>query len=322
MADPLRGQRVTSNWEKVVKTKPEDQIHNDYWLTNQLSEGDGFLGLSGGDYITQPLEYALNTTVGSYSDTDTFSTTRVDVFDRCEYDWKEHIGTAVISDLERDRNSGDGQVFALLPAKLENLKNSITRDLNRMFYLDGTGNGSKDFLGLANLVSSTPTTGTKGGINVATFSFFRNQQTTGTQTTSAYDNLRASMRTSYNNCSKGINEMHPSFGVTTQTVFEGYESLLVANERFNDKNNGDGGFKNDRLKFKGMLLAFDVACPSGLMYLLNPTFLKLVYKTGAWMKPLEGVRPANQTIDIFAVRTMGNLIAVQPRRLGVITAIS
>lgn len=189
-------------------------------------------------------------------------------------------------------------------------------------YLDGTGNGSKDFLGLANLVSSTPTTGTKGGINVATFSFFRNQQTTGTQTTSAFDNLRASMRTSYNNCSKGVNEMHPTFGVTTQTVFEGFEALLVANERFTDKTNGDGAFKNDRIKFKGMMLAFDVACTSGCMYLLNPAFLKLVYKTGAWMKMLEAVRPANQTVEVTPIRSMGNLIATQPRRLGVISAIS
>ncbi len=323
MADPLRGQRVASNWEKVVKTKPEDQIHNDYWIFNRLSKGnEGFLGLSGGDYITQPVEYALNTTVQSYSDTDTFSTTRVDVFDRCEYDWKEEIGTVIMSELEKDRNSGDGVVFDLLPAKLESLKKSMRRHLNTSFYGDGTGNSSKDFNGLANLVSATPTTGTKGGINVANFSFFRNQQASGAQTASAFDNLRSTMRTIYNSCSFGVADEHPVFGVTTQTVFEGYEGLLVANERFSDKSKGDGGFENDVLMFKGIKLSFDVACPSGLLYMLNPDFLKLVYKTGAWFKPYDGVRPGNQTIDIFAVRCMGNLIATQPRRLGVITAIS
>ena len=89
MADVFRGQRVAANWEAIVKTKPEDQIHTDYWMFNQLSEGEGFLGKSGGDFIAGPIEYALNTTVQSYSDTDTFSTSRVDV-DRYEAEWKEY----------------------------------------------------------------------------------------------------------------------------------------------------------------------------------------------------------------------------------------
>lgn len=84
MPNPNVGQRVTANWEAVVGKTPEDNIHDDYWVFNQLSKGDGFLGLTGGDYISGPLEYAINTTVSSYSDTDTISTTRVDVFDRFE----------------------------------------------------------------------------------------------------------------------------------------------------------------------------------------------------------------------------------------------
>jgi hypothetical protein len=227
-----------------------------------------------------------------------------------------------MSAIEADRNGGDNAVFDLLPAKLESLRKSIRREINSQMYGDGTGNVGKDITGLANLVSSTPTTGTKEGINVATFSFFRNQQASGAQTSSSFDNLRATMRTMYNSASNGIAEAHPTFGVTTQTVFEGFESLLVANERFTSKDSGDGGFKNEVLKFKGMKLAFDVACPSGLMYLLNPEFLKLYYITGRWMHPYEPVRPANQTVESFAVRTVCNLVALQPRRLAVLTAIT
>ena len=309
----------------MVKTKPEDQIHNDYWLFNQLSEGSGFVARSGGDTVTGPIEYALNSTFQSYSDTDTFSTTRVDVFDRFEDNWKETIITVVMSDLERDRNSGEGQKFALLPAKLENARNSIKSGKNTMFFGDGTGNSGKDSNGLQNLVSITPTTGTVEGINRANFSFWRNQQTSGAQTASAFDNLRASMRSIYNLCSNGVADQHPTFGVTTRTVFEGYESLLVANERFTDGAKtgvADAGFRNERLKFKGMMLAYDVACLAGALYMLNPAFLKLYYKTGAWMKARPGVEPANQTVEIIAIRSMFQLMAVQPRRLGVVSAIT
>ena len=322
MANPNVGQRVTSNWEAVVGKGPEDNIHNDYWLFNQLSKGDGFLGLSGGDFIAAPLEYAVNTTVSSYSDTDPIDTTRVDVFDRAEFQWKEYAGTAIVSDLEIDRNAGEGTVFPLLPAKLENLRNSMKRSINTDLFGDGTGNSSKVIGGLQYLASTTPTTGTVGAINRANFSFWRNQQTAGTQTTSAFDNLRASMRSIYNLCSNGMGDAHPSGAVTDRASFEGFEGLLLANERFTDKSDGDGGFKNEVLKFKGAKISYDVACPSGNLYFFNPRFLKLAYKKGSWFKMLDPIRPANQTLTVYPVRSMCNAITTNARRLGVVSAIT
>lgn len=322
MADPNRGQRIASNWEAVVGTKPEDQIHDDYWLLNQLSKGEGFLGLSGGDFISGPIEYALNSSAGSFSDTDTISTTRVDVFDRYEYNWKEYAVSVVISDLEKDRNAGEGQVFALLPAKLENARQSLRSDLNTDMHSDGTGNSGKDLDGLGNLVATDPTTGTVGGINRANFSFWRSKQASGVQTAAAFDNLRAVMRSIYNQCSNGVGDQHPTFAVTTRTVFEGYEGLLIANERFTDKSSGEGAFKNEVLKFKGAKISYDNDATAGELRFLNPRFLKLVYKTGAWMKARASVNPANQFVDIILIRSMCNLIATAPRRLGAVTAIT
>lgn len=320
MSNPNAGQRVAANWELVVKTKPEDQIHDDYWLFKKLSEGQGFVGKSGGDFITCPIEYGLNTTVSSYSDLDLIDTTRVDVFDRYEAQWKEYAGTYVISDLESDRNSGEGQVFDLRAAKLENLRNSIKATFNADLFGAGTANSSKVFTGLQALVSSSPTSGTVQGIDRASYSFSRNQQTTGTKTTSAFDNLRAAMRSSYNLCSNGISGDHPSFAVTTRTVYEGFEGLLLANERFDKKGTGEGAF--EKLQFKGAEISFDNDCPSGNLYFLNQKFIKLVYKTGAWMKAQAPIRPANQTADVIVIRTMANLFTTNPRRLGVVSSIT
>jgi len=320
MANPNVGQRVAANWELVVKTKPEDQIHDDYWLLNQLSQGDGFVGKSGGDFITCPIEYGLNTTVSSYSDTDLISTTRVDVFDRYEAQWKEYAVTVVVSDLEIDRNSGEGQVFSLLPAKLQNAKESLRATFNADLFGAGTANSSKVFTGLQALVSSTPSSGTVQGVDRGSYSFSRNQQTAGTQTASAFDNLRASIRSVYNLSSNGISSDHPTFGVTTRTVHEGFEGLLIANERFDKKGTGQASF--DKLQFRGMSISWDNDCPSGNFYLLNPKFLKLVYKTGAWMKAQPPIRPANQTLDVIVIRTMANLFTTNPRRLGVVTSIT
>lgn len=320
MPDPNVSQRVASNWEAVVGKGPEDNIHDDYWLLNRFSKGEGFLGLSGGDFIAAPLEYALNTTVSSYADTDTISTTRIDVFDRAEVQWKEYAGTAIVSDLEADRNAGTGTVFPLLPAKLENLRNSMKSTINTDLFSDGTGNSSKTIGGLQLIVSTTPTTGTVSGINRANFSFWRNQQASAAKTTSAFDNLRATWRSIYNLCSNGVADAHPQFIATTRTVFEGFEGLLLANERFTDKSSGEGGFKNEVLKFKGAMVSYDNDCPSGNAYFLHPKFLKLAYKKGSWFKMLESQRPANQTLTVYPVRTMCNLVSTNARRLGVASA--
>jgi hypothetical protein len=323
MANPNVGQRVAANWEAVIGDGPQDNINNDYWMFYQLSKGDGFLGLTGGDFITSPLEYALNSTVQSYSDTDTISTTRVDVFDRTEAQWKEVAGTVILSDLEADRNSGEGTVFPLLAAKMENAKNSMRSALNTMIFGDGTGNSSKDVNGLQSLIPTDPTTSTSvQAINQGTFTFWRSKQATGTKTTSAFDNLRAAMRSVYNQCSNGMGDQHPSVAVTDRATFEGFEGLLLANERFTSKEEADGGFLNENLKFKGSKLAYDVACLAGSLYFWNPKFLKLVYKKGSWFKMLPEQRPSNQTVTVYPIRSMCQLFTNNRRRLGVVTAIN
>ena len=320
-----QGQVVASAWEDYIKKTPQDQIHDDYWLFNRLSKGNGFMSRDGGRDFRVTLEYAVNSSAQWYSDTETFSTTRVDVFDEAQFTQKECVGTAVMSELEKARTQGSGGKFGLLPAKLESLKKSKRKLINEALFSDGTGSGGKEIGGLQHIISSTPTTGTVGGINRATYAFWRNQQTSGAQTATAYDNLRASMRSIHNLCAVGVGGDGPVYWVTTRTVFEGYESLLTQQERYDmrdKRSKADLGYNNDALQFKEATIAFDLDCPSGCAYAINPAYLKLCYLKGFWMKGFPAVDPANQTVDVFKVMTIANLVALEPRRLGVVTAIT
>ena len=322
MPVPNDGVTIAASWNALVKDKPEDQIFEDYFFLDQMKQGEAFKSIDGGDVITGSLEYTTNQTVQWYSDLETLSTTRQDVFDRFEFTHKEIAGTVVQSELESAINQGSAKKFDLLNEKLENLRDSFAAKINESLFSDGTGSSSKEIGGLQHIVATDPTTGTVGAINRANFSFWRNQQTSGAKTTSAFDNLRATMRSVYNLSSNGVNGQHPKFGVTTRTVFEGYEGLLLANERFTDKSSGEGAFKNETLKFKGMKLAYDNDCPSGNLYMLNPKFLKLAYLKGHWYKASPSVEPANQTAKVFKVHSICNLIVTNPRMLGVVTAIT
>jgi hypothetical protein len=321
MYAPNLGQGTATTFELSTSREPADNIFTSQALLNLIKRGKGFKKESGGSVIEEPIEYTENTTFRSYSELETLDTTRVDVFDAARFEWKQPVcGTIVFSELEKLKCAGDSAKLDLVARKVDNAKNSAMAVLNRMMYADGTGNGGKDCLGLAVLVSSTPTTGTVGSIDRATFAFWRNRQTAGTLSATPFDNLRGAMRTIYNNCSKGAAAEHPTDFIFHQTPFQGYEGTLTTNERFTSKDSGDGGFKNEVLKFKGSKVTFDEDAPSGTGYALNDR--NLFFRYLAWMKAFPAVDPANQLGEIVKIMTAGQMTINNPRRLGVITAIT
>ena len=322
MADPNLGEVAASVWEAKIGTKPNDNIFDSYALFHFLGD-EGFREeADGGRLIEMSLEYVINSTFKSYSEVETLDTTRVTVFDAARYDWKINAGTVVYSELERLRAQAASGKFDLIAAKLDNGKNSHIDALNSQCWSDGTGNSGKDIGGIQLIIDATPTTGTVGQINAATFSFWRNQQNSGAKTTTAFDNLRATMRTTYNQCSRGGIEETPMAWMTTRTVFEGYEGLLVANERFTSKDKGEGAFKNDVLLFKGAKGSYDEDAPTGNLYFFNKQALKFCYLKGGWMKMYAKVDPADQLSNVHKVATFGNLASGNRRRLGVVDAIT
>jgi len=336
MPDPDLGQVTATVWENVIGKEPNDNVWNSRAFFFSLAgggnpglkKGVGFEGrdaANGGRVFDFTLEYAENTNFHSYSEMETLDTTRVDTFDAARYDWKINAGTVVWSDLEELRAQATSGKIDLIEAKLENGRQSHITSMNRQLLGDGTGNGGKDMSGIKNIISTTPTTGTVGSINRANFAFWRNKQTSGAQTSSAFDNLRSAMRSIYNQCSRGGMIDAPTAGFTTRPVFEGFESLLIANERFtvDDKNNnGQGAFANASLKFKGASLFYDEDLDTDNLYLYNPKFLKLIYLKGAWMKMKNKIEPANQLASVQKLFTVAQLATNQSRRLGVVSSIT
>jgi len=325
MPDPNIGQVAASAWEAMMTENPTDNIFTSQALLMALNE-EGFKEMAdGGRLFEFSVEYAVNTTFKSYGEMEVLDTSRIDVFDAARYDQKIFGGTIVFSDLELARNTPAGRKFNILEAKLENGRNSASEQLNAMLYLDGTGNGGKDMDGLAKIISSTPTTGTVGGINAATFPFWRNRQNAGTKTTTAFDNLRSSLTTTWNQCSLGGVKKQPQSVLTDRATFEGYETILVAVEKIERKAKATGGdiaFINEAIQFKGGDMFYDESCPSGTAYLINNQYLKLAYLKGGWMKMKEPVEPSNQLATVYRVETFGNLCASARRHLGVVTAIT
>jgi len=279
-------------------------------LTYFLMDKGRIRMLNGGTKIVEPLIYGQNSTVASYSGYDTLSLTAQEGISAAEYDWKQYAVSIAISGIEEAKNNGEQAVLNLLEAKVMQAEESMKEGFNTMFFADGTGNSGKDWNGLGNLVESS---GTVGGINRATAGneFWQSyeENTAGALTL-------AQMTTAYNSVSVGND--HPDMVLTTQTLFEKYESLLTPQLRYTDTTTADAGFQN--LLFKAAPVTYDVHCTAGVVYFLNSKYLTLVGHSDKWFASTEFVRPENMDARYSLIMCYGNLTCRNAKKQGKLTA--
>lgn len=296
----------------------EDNIFNTmpllFWLKNRKKI------LDGGAKILVALLYGKNETVKSYAGYEALDVAPQEGITSAEFNWKQVAGSISISRIEERKNSGQSRIINLLESKIMQCEISLQDAITTMLFADGTGNDSKDILGLAAIVADAPSTGILGGIDRAGTgnSWWQNYSVAGTKTTTAFDTLQAKMRTAYNTVSKGND--HPDLAIADQASYEGYESTLVAQKRFSDTKMADAGFEN--LKFKGSVVTFDDACPNttllGRMYFLNSKYLQWTVDAQTDFLTTPFVRPDNQDAKTAQILLYANLVISNCARQGVI----
>lgn len=275
-----------------------------FWLTDK-----GRMRMdNGGTKIVEPLLYGSNSTVASYSGYDTVSLTPQEGISAAEFDWKQLAVSIAISGIEEAKNNGEQAILNLLDAKIMQAEETLKDKFSEMFFGNGTGNSGKDWLGLGAIVESGNTV---GGIDSSTETWWRSyeENTAGALTL-------AQMTTAYNTVSNGND--HPDMILTTQTLFEKYESLLQPQLRYTDTKTADAGFQN--LLFKAAPVAYDNDCTAGVVYFLNSKYLTLVGHSQKWFTQTEFVRPENMDARYALIFCYGNLTVRNRKRLGKLTA--
>ena len=287
-----------------------DNIFTARPLTYFLMDKGRIRMVDGGTKIVEPLIYGTNSTVASYSGYDTLSLTAQEGISAAEYEWKQYAASIAISGIEEAKNNGEQAIINLLEAKIMQAEESMKEGFNQMFYADGTGNSGKDWNGLGNIVEAS---GTVGGINRATAGneFWRSYEEN-----SAGALTLADMSTGYNSVSVGND--HPDMVLTTQTLFEKYESLLQPQLRYTDAKTADAGFQN--LLFKAAPVAYDVHCTAGVVYFLNSKYLTLVGHSGKWFAQTDFIRPENMDARYALIMAYGNLTCRNAKKQGKLTA--
>jgi len=280
-------------------------------LTYTLMDKGRIRMLNGGTKIVEPLIYGESNTVKSYSDYDSIALTPQTGISAAEYDWKQYAASISISGIEEAKNNGEAEIINLLEAKIMQAEESMREGFNRMFFADGTGNGGKDWNGLGNLIESGNTV---GGINSASGQdndWWRSyEENTATALT------LAQMATAYNTVSVGND--HPDVILSSQTLFEKYESLLQPQLRYTDTKTADAGFQN--LLFKAAPIMYDVHCNAGTMFFLNTKYITLVGHSSKWFQQTEFIRPEDLDARYALIMCYGNLTVRNRKKQGKLTA--
>jgi hypothetical protein len=292
-----------------------DNIFKDLVLLNHLNSRGRVQVEEGGTSIVEPLMYAVNNTVGSYSGYDAIDLTPQDGITAAEYQWKQMAASIAISGIEESKNRGTEAIIKLLNAKIMQAEESLKSSLNTMLYSNGAGNGGKDFNGLGNIVATV--NNTVGGIDATSNTWWNPYQDTAGATLSTYN-----MGVVYNQISKGSDV--PDLILTNTNLFEKYESLLTANVRYQDVAKANAGFQN--LMFKQTPVVFDLAIAADAtdapMYFLNSKYLKLTGMNGHWFNTTDFQNGTVAGVDAryALVMAYGELVCSNRARQGYLLA--
>lgn len=243
----------------------QDNLTNNNALLSKLQERGNIKTISGGSTILQELYYNDPNTnyASSYSGYETINISPDSPISAAQFTMKHYADAVTISGPEMLQNSGKEQMIELIATRVEIAQSRLRNKLDLDLHADGTGNGGKNIVGLAAMISTSPTSGTYGGIDRATWSFWQNGAYTastilGVAVTSS--NIQQAMNTVALSRVRGTDR--PDLIYAGTTAYGMYLASLQTIQRITDDKMGAAGFTS--IKYYGSGGSADVVLGGGI----------------------------------------------------------
>jgi hypothetical protein len=303
--------------------KLADNVTDNNAILYRLKQRGKVKPASGGRTLVQELAYQENSTFMWYSGYDTLDVSATDVMSAAEFDWKQAAVAVTISGLEQLQNSGKEKILDLMENRIDIAEKTMMNKISLGCYADGTGNGGKEIGGLQSLVPINPTSGTVGGINRATWTFWQNQfrDSSDQSVTLSSTTIQSEMNIMYSRLVRGTDR--PDLIVTDNNVWLFYLASLQTIQRITNDKMASAGFTN--LKFMDADVVLDGGqggnCPASTMYFLNTDYLHFRPHSERNMTVLGGERMnTNQDAIVKLIGWAGNMTASNCALQGVLRA--
>lgn len=284
-----------------------DNVTDNNALLKRLQQKGNIRKFSGGTKIYEEISFAENGNAGYYSGYDPLPVAAQDVLSAAEYAIKQAAVAVTISGLELLQNAGKEQIIDLLDARMAVAEASIANLLASGIYSDGTGSSGKQITGLNAAVPVASTSGTYGGINRATWSFWQNQVIDTSGLTSA--TIAAQMNLLWSRLVRGSDR--PDLIVMDGTTWNLYLGALQAIQRFTSAETGNLGFPTVKFMDCDVVLDGGIGgnCPAGTAFFLNSKYLHWRPHAKRNMVPLSPNKryALNQDAEVQLIGWAGNL---------------
>lgn len=296
-----------------------DNVSQNNALLSRLKARGNVNNVAGGRTILQPLIFAENGSFQFYSGYEALDTTPTEVIDAAEFNWKQANVNVIYSGLEtRIQNAGKEQVIDLLDARIQAAEITMANKISVSIYGDGSTFGGKSITGLGALMTST---GTYGGINKATYTFWKPQDSGAVNGIStSTDTLKREMRDLWIECTRG-NET-PDLIIAEALSFQRFWESLSDIQRITTAGQGVAGFQS--LKFVNADVVYDgdsiaaAGVTTSRMYFLNTKYLFFRSHPEANFTALDERNPVNQDAGVVPMIWAGNLTCSQARVQGIL----
>lgn len=229
--------------------------------------------VSGGSSLIEELNFAENANGVWYSGSDLLPVSAQDVLSGAQYQLSQLAVPVVVNGLEQLQNAGRERIIDLVDGRLNVAETTMVNLLSRAVYSDGTAFGGKQLPGLAVLVPTSPTTGTVGGINRATYAFWQPQLVAPGAGVITASNINTYMNEMWAKTQRG--KSHPKLILADNNMWKLYEAFLQERTRFTGAETGALGFPT--LKFMSADVVLDGGiggnCPTNTMLFLNLDYI-------------------------------------------------
>jgi hypothetical protein len=248
-----------------------DNVTDNNAVLKYLSRRGNIRPFSGGNVILQELSFADNGNAGYYSGYDILPTAAQDVISGAEFAIKQVAVPVVVSGLEQLQNAGKEQIIDLLEGRLSVAESSMANLISNGLYSDGTGSGGKQITGLNAAVPVANATGTYGGIDRATWAFWRNKVVDTTGITAA--TIQASWNGLYAQLVRGADKT--DLIMVDSATWALYTASLQPLQRFTDPNSATLGFATSSFMTASVVLdgGIEGNCPANTAFFLNSKYI-------------------------------------------------
>lgn len=316
---------VSTTLRNIDRT-PVDNVTEHNMLLRMMKEKGHIETVSGGTELQKPLMYAENGTYTRYTGYGQTDTSASDVLTSAKFDWKQISLNVTCSGLELLQNNSKEAFINLKDARIKVAFATAANQFSIDLYSDGSLDNQIG--GLAHLIQNDGT-GTVGGINSSTYTFWQNSYkevaggdvavdgaSSGTAIT--YANLKLAMNALWYDTHRGTDM--PDILVASHDMYAIYEAGLQDNQRYMDAKSAKLGF--DALQYKSSPIIYDSNSNFGTtdekIYYLNTDYLYVTQHSKAKWTQDDERKPINQDAVIIPIHWAGNTCTTNRERQGVI----